>query len=201
VGGADEAGKIACRGLAGRATPGRCAGGTVRTTCGRHWRPDPAGPAWGGAHDSRTYRRGERIEHFETVRIRKDGSLVDISLTVSPVKNAEGKIIGASKIARDVTEQKRNQAQIAILAREAEHRAKNVLATVQATVHLTQSDTADGLKHAIEGTHPGARERPQVIRGISLGRGRDSQRGHGRAGRLLPRGRDTRADRRPKSVA
>ena len=96
-------------------------------------------------------RRGERVEHFETVRMRKHGSRVDISLTISPVKNAEGKIIGASKIARDITERKRSEAQIAILAREAEHRAKNVLATVQATVHLTQSDTPEGLKQAIEG--------------------------------------------------
>ena len=96
-------------------------------------------------------RRGERIEHFETVRVRRDGSRVDISLTVSPIKNAEGKIVGASKIARDITERKRSEAQIAILAREAEHRAKNVLATVQATIHLTQSDTPEGLKQAIEG--------------------------------------------------
>ncbi len=96
-------------------------------------------------------RRGERVEHYETIRQRKDGSKIDISLTVSPVKNAEGKIIGASKIARDITERKRTEAQIAVLAREAEHRAKNVLATVQATVHLSQSDTPDGLKHAIEG--------------------------------------------------
>jgi PAS domain S-box-containing protein len=95
--------------------------------------------------------RGERIEHYETVRIRKNGSRIDISLTVSPVKNAKGQIIGASKIARDITESKRNEAQIAILAREAEHRVKNILATVQATVHLTQSDTPDGLKQAIEG--------------------------------------------------
>ena len=96
-------------------------------------------------------RRGERVEHYETVRMRKHGSRVDISLTISPVKNAEGKIIGASKIARDITERKHSEAQIAILAREAEHRAKNVLATVQATVHLTQSDTPEGLKQAIEG--------------------------------------------------
>jgi PAS domain S-box-containing protein len=95
--------------------------------------------------------RGERIEHYETVRTRKNGSRIDISLTVSPVKNAGGKIIGASKIARDITEKKRNEAQITILAREAEHRAKNILATVQATVHLTQSDTPEGLKQAIEG--------------------------------------------------
>ena len=96
-------------------------------------------------------RRGERIDHFETVRQRKHGSLIVVSLTVSPVKNAEGKIVGASKIARDVTEQKRAQEQIATLAREAEHRSKNLLATVQATVSLSQSDTPDGLKQAIEG--------------------------------------------------
>jgi PAS domain S-box-containing protein len=96
-------------------------------------------------------RRGERVENYESVRQRKDGSLFDISLTISPIKNAEGKIVGASKIARDITERKRSAEQITLLAREAEHRAKNVLATVLATVHLTQSDTPDGLKRAIEG--------------------------------------------------
>lgn len=96
-------------------------------------------------------RRGERIDHFETVRQRKHGSLIVVSLTVSPVKNAEGKIVGASKVARDITEQKRSQEQIATLAREAEHRSKNLLAIVQATVSLSQSDTPEGLKQAIEG--------------------------------------------------
>jgi PAS domain S-box-containing protein len=86
-------------------------------------------------------RRGERIDHFEAVRQRKNGSLIVVSLTVSPVKNAEGKIVGASKSARDITEQKRTQEQIATLAREAEHRSRNLLATVQATVNLSQSDT------------------------------------------------------------
>jgi PAS domain S-box-containing protein len=52
-------------------------------------------------------RRGERIEHFETRRRTKDGRMLDISLTVSPVRDASGKIIGASKIARDITEKKR----------------------------------------------------------------------------------------------
>jgi len=96
-------------------------------------------------------RRGERIDHFETVRQTKHGSLITVSLTVSPVKNVEGKIIGASKIARDITEQKRDQEHIAMLAREAEHRSKNLLANVQATVALSQSDTVDGLKDAIAG--------------------------------------------------
>ena len=96
-------------------------------------------------------RRGERIDHFETVRQRKHGGLISISLTVSPVKNAEGKIVGASKIARDITEQKRNQEHISVLAREAEHRSKNLLSNVQAIVNLSQSDTSEGLKRVISG--------------------------------------------------
>jgi PAS domain S-box-containing protein len=58
-------------------------------------------------------RRGERIDHFETVRIAKDGRLVDISLTVSPVRDASGAIVGVSKTARDITAQKRAQAALA----------------------------------------------------------------------------------------
>jgi len=96
-------------------------------------------------------KRGERIDHFETIRQRKDGTLIAVSLSVSPVKDVNGKIVGASKIARDITEQKRSQEQIATLAREAEHRSKNLLATVQATVRLSQSETPNGLKLAIEG--------------------------------------------------
>src|SRR4051794_9771211 len=55
-------------------------------------------------------RRGERVHHFETKRKRKDGTLLDISLTISPVKDSTGKVIGASKIARDVSDSKRLQA-------------------------------------------------------------------------------------------
>ena len=96
-------------------------------------------------------RRGEQIDHYETVRQRKHGGLISVSLTVSPVKNAVGKILGASKIARDVTEQKRNQEHISVLAREAEHRSKNVLSNVQAIVNLSQSDTPEDLKRVIGG--------------------------------------------------
>ncbi len=52
-------------------------------------------------------RRGERIDHYETIRVRKDGTLRNVSLSVSPVRNAAGVIVGASKIARDITAQKR----------------------------------------------------------------------------------------------
>ncbi len=51
--------------------------------------------------------RGERVDHFETVRMRKDGSLLDVALTISPMKDAGGRIVGASKLARDITERKR----------------------------------------------------------------------------------------------
>ncbi|MDX6271068.1 MAG: hypothetical protein QOD28_2291, partial [Acidobacteriota bacterium] len=57
-------------------------------------------------------RRGERIEHYETVRVRKDGTFVDISLTVSPIRARDGKIIGASKIARDISERKHDEARL-----------------------------------------------------------------------------------------
>ena len=96
-------------------------------------------------------RRGERIDHFETVRQRKNGSLIVVSLTVSPVKDANGKIVGASKIARDITEQKKNQELIVTLAREAEHRSKNLLANAMATVNLSQSNSPEGLKEVITG--------------------------------------------------
>ena len=56
-------------------------------------------------------RRGERMQHFETVRRRKDSGLVDISLSVSPIRNRRGEIIGASKIARDISERKRFEAE------------------------------------------------------------------------------------------
>jgi PAS domain S-box-containing protein len=55
-------------------------------------------------------RRGERVEHYETVRQRKDGSLLDISLTVSPIRNAAGNIVGASTIAREITRRKQMEA-------------------------------------------------------------------------------------------
>jgi PAS domain S-box-containing protein len=61
-------------------------------------------------------KRGERVEHFETVRMRKDGSRIDVSLTISPVKDAEGQIVGASKIARDITAGKRHEAGLRFLA-------------------------------------------------------------------------------------
>ena len=85
-------------------------------------------------------RRGERIDHYETVRRRKDGSILDISLTVSPLRAADGRIVGASKIARDITERKRQQEQQALLVREMRHRIKNTIGTVSSIASQTLTD-------------------------------------------------------------
>jgi len=75
---------------------------------------------------------GERIEHYETARVAKDGRRVDISLTVSPMRNAAGEVIGASKVARDITEKKQAEKLQQLLLEELNHRVKNTLAIVQA---------------------------------------------------------------------
>lgn len=62
-------------------------------------------------------RTGERVDHFATERLCKSGELINVSITVSPVRNARGEIVGASKIARDITEQKRAEVRRAALAR------------------------------------------------------------------------------------
>jgi len=71
-------------------------------------------------------RRGERTDHYETVRLTKDGRRIDVSVTVSPVRDENGAIVGASKIARDITARKRNERSL----READHRKDEFLATL-----------------------------------------------------------------------
>jgi len=89
-------------------------------------------------------RRGEHIEHYETVRRCKDGSLLDVSLTVSPLKDAHGRIIGASKIARDITEKRRHEEKRLLLINELNHRVKNTLTTV----HSLASQMFRGTSHS-----------------------------------------------------
>jgi PAS domain S-box-containing protein len=72
-------------------------------------------------------RRGEKVDHFETIRRTKDGRLLNISLTVSPVRNADGRIVGASKVARDITDRKRleeERDQLYVAERAARHEAE-----------------------------------------------------------------------------
>lgn len=82
-------------------------------------------------------RRGERVETYETIRQRKDGSLVPVSLTVSPVRNATGHIIGASKIARDITSARENEHRIRMLMREVNHRVKNQYSVILSMIRGT----------------------------------------------------------------
>jgi PAS domain S-box-containing protein len=86
---------------------------------------------------------GERIEHYETIRRRKDGTLLNISLTVSPIRNAAGQVVGASKIARDVTDRKKLEEERELLMAELNHRVKNTLATVISIERLSFSSNAD----------------------------------------------------------
>ena len=81
--------------------------------------------------------RGERVEHYETVRIAKDGRRLDISLSVSPIRDSSGRVVGASKVARDVTERRRAEETQRLLIDELNHRIKNTLATVQAIATQT----------------------------------------------------------------
>jgi PAS domain S-box-containing protein len=72
-------------------------------------------------------RRGERVDHYETVRVTKDGRLLDVSLTVSPLRDATGRVVGASKIARDVSERRRFEAErdrLLVMAQEAREEAE-----------------------------------------------------------------------------
>lgn len=82
-------------------------------------------------------RRGERVDHYETVRRRKDGSLIDISLSVSPLVDAAGRIVGASKIARDITERRRAESRQRLLLDEMSHRVKNTLVLASSLVAMS----------------------------------------------------------------
>jgi len=84
----------------------------------------------------RRLRRGEKIDHYETVRQRKDGNLIHISLSVSPLLDESGTIIGASKIARDITDRQNAHEQQQLLLKEMEHRIKNVFSMASGLISL-----------------------------------------------------------------
>ena len=88
-------------------------------------------------------KRGERIQSYETTRRRKDGSLVPVSLTVSPIRDRNGSIVGASKIARDVSAAKESERRIKLLMREVNHRVKNQFAVILSMIRETVKRAAD----------------------------------------------------------
>jgi len=82
-------------------------------------------------------RRGASIEHYDTIRLTKDGRRINISLSVSPLKDRSGRLVGASKVARDITQRKQAEETQRLLLAELNHRVKNTLATVQAIANQT----------------------------------------------------------------
>src|SRR6266478_1644175 len=154
-------------------------------------------------------RRGERVDHFETMRRTKDGRLVDMSITVSPVRDAAGHIVGASKVARDITERRRLEDQRALLlTREQEARQQaealntakdELLATVSHELR-TPLNSIFGWARAGHQRHSPQRLRPDPPRRRSARSLTDRGRAH--AARFRTRGpeRDDRGragDRAP----
>jgi len=106
-------------------------------------------------------RRGEKIEHFETVRVRKNGERIDVSLTISPMKNDYGKIIGAAKIVRDITEKKKIDRALRVteklaaagrMAATVAHEINNPLEAVTNLIYLARVDAnnAERVTHYLE---------------------------------------------------
>ncbi|MCP8885468.1 PAS domain S-box protein, partial [Devosia sp. XJ19-1] len=112
-------------------------------------------------------RRGERLDHFETRRRRKDGTLIDIALTVSPIKDEAGNVLGVSKIARDITEERRGRETQRLLMREVNHRSKNLLAVVEAMVRrsITRSPPADFARRVSARIAALSRTQDLIVRG------------------------------------
>ena len=150
-------------------------------------------------------RSGERIDHFETVRRRKDGSLVSISLTVSPITDGLGRIVGASKIARDITEQKRREEQITPArprGRPSHQESSGAGASHRASHQRRDRGRAQERDRR---PAPGAGQCAYAIGAIALGRRRSAQPGARGIVALLRRRRwqrrFARADRRPEPDA
>jgi PAS domain S-box-containing protein len=106
----------------------------------------------------------------QEVHIERPDGLRGIALVdIEAIKDIDGNVVGAVNCFQDITERKRSEAQIINLAHEAEHRTKNILSTVLATVRLSHSDTSDDLKQLIDGriAPPTTRSSPAPICGIS----------------------------------
>lgn len=88
-------------------------------------------------------KRGEIIESFETIRRHKDGHLLDVSLTISPIRDRNGRIVGASKIARDNSRTKESERRIRMLMREVNHRVKNQYAVILSIIRETSKRMAN----------------------------------------------------------
>jgi PAS domain S-box-containing protein len=87
-------------------------------------------------------RAGESVPSYETVRLRKDGSFVPVSLTISPIRDGIGRIVGASKIARDISSHKESERRIRLLMREVNHRVKNQYSVIISMIRETSKSAS-----------------------------------------------------------
>jgi PAS domain S-box-containing protein len=149
----DAAGRITYYNETAAALWGRRPTLNVDKWCGswRMWWPDGTPLPHDQCPMAVVLKEGRAVAGQEAVVERPDGTRMPFMAFPSPLRDPTGKVVGAVNMFVDITERKRNEEQITVLAREAEHRCKNILATVQATVRLSQSDTPKGLKQAIEG--------------------------------------------------
>ena len=97
--------------------------------------------------------QGERIAQFDSARTAKDGRSVEVSVTISPIREGDGRIVGASLVARDISERKAAEQKAALLLGELDHRVKNILAIVSAVVSQTlkTSPTPETFAAEVEG--------------------------------------------------
>ena len=102
-------------------------------------------------------KKGDRVEHFETKRLTKDGRLLDVSLSISPVKDVQGHIIGLSKIARDITEKKREEQRKNDFIGMVSHELKTPLTSISAIVQLTSDKLKGGNDEFLAGAMEKAR--------------------------------------------
>ena len=121
--------------------------------CGSHrmFRPDGSLLPHHQCPMADVLRTGVSVREQEVHIERPDGLRGIALVDIEAIKDSGGNVVGAVNCFQDITERKRSEAQIVNLAREAEHRTKNIMATVLATVRLSHSDTSDGLKELIEG--------------------------------------------------
>ncbi|MGZ3873035.1 MAG: CHASE3 domain-containing protein [Mucilaginibacter sp.] len=115
-------------------------------------------------------RKGEKIDHYETVRRTQDGRLINVSLTISPIHNKEGQVTGVSKIARDITEQKQDEQRKNDFIGMASHELKTPLTTITALIQVLQQrykDNSDAfLPQALNKANVQTRKMSSLITGF-----------------------------------